>query len=87
MIHVEVGQYFCRDVTFTWGLCPEQPLVNPTITCQNLPHVKFFFSIVFFRQMPICETIPVTGSLSWHAFLPVCAVAMDTKVKVMFAET
>ncbi|PIK57464.1 putative nucleoporin Nup37 [Apostichopus japonicus] len=39
------------------------------------------------HQIPICETLPVTGSLSWHAFLPICAVAMDTQVKLMFAET
>lgn len=38
------------------------------------------------HQIPISEALPVTGSLSWHAFLPVCAVAVDTKVKLMFAE-
>lgn len=43
--------------------------------------------IYLFSQIPICETLPVTGSLSWHAFLPICAVAMDTQVKLMFAET
>ncbi|XP_071494497.1 nucleoporin Nup37-like [Diadema antillarum] len=38
------------------------------------------------HQVPVSESLPILGGLSWHAFLPVCAIGGDKRVHLYPAE-
>ncbi|XP_030844276.1 nucleoporin Nup37 [Strongylocentrotus purpuratus] len=38
------------------------------------------------HQVPVTESLPVLGGLSWHAFLPICAVGGDRRIHLFPAE-
>lgn len=38
------------------------------------------------HQVPVSASLPVMGSISWHAFLPACAVGGDRRVHIWVAE-
>ncbi|XP_038073500.1 nucleoporin Nup37-like [Patiria miniata] len=38
------------------------------------------------HQVPVSSEVPVLGGLTWHAFLPICAVGGDRKIHVWITE-